>query len=486
MEWLIIVGYGFSLLVICAFSLGQFNLAWHYRKNQKQREASGSSELKEFPPVTVQLPIYNERYVIERLIDAVAAFDYPQDKLEIQILDDSNDETVEIVAKKVAAYQKAGIDIKQVQRPERKGFKAGALQYGMEHAKGEFIAIFDADFLPSKDFLKSTLAPFCDPKIGMVQTRWGHLNQDYSLLTRVQAFGLNAHFTIEQKGRLKAGSFINFNGTGGVWRKTCIIDAGGWHHDTLTEDLDLSYRAQLKDWKFDYLEDVLSPAELPVLMPAVKSQQYRWNKGAAETARKNLGKIWKSDLGFSHKVRGAMHLLNSSVFLFLLTAAVLSIPMLYIKEHNPTLALLFDLGSIFIIGFIGMSVFYWFSSKATNPNYTLKYFAGHFPMFLSYSMGLALHNSIAIAEGWLGIKTPFIRTPKFNVLKKGDSWKGNVYLKHTITPITLCEGVLALYFIFGIVSAFILGDFGLLFFHLMLAIGFSYIFFISLKPIQAA
>ena len=293
MEWLIIVGYGFSLLVICIFSLGQFNLAWHYRKHQKQLKNEENTSLEEFPHVTVQLPIYNEKYVIERLIDAVAAFDYPKDKLEIQVLDDSNDETIEIVAKKVASYQKAGIDIQQVQRPERKGFKAGALQYGMEHAKGEFIAIFDADFLPPKDFLKSTLTSFNDPKVGMVQTRWGHLNQDYSLLTRVQAFGLNAHFTIEQKGRLNAGSFINFNGTGGVWRKTCIVDAGGWHHDTLTEDLDLSYRAQLKDWKFDYLEDVLSPAELPVLMPAVKSQQYRWNKGAAETARKNLGKIWE-------------------------------------------------------------------------------------------------------------------------------------------------------------------------------------------------
>ena len=485
MEWLVIFGYGISLLIICVFSLGQFNLAWHYRKNRKENHQTPVGKLEEFPHVTVQLPIYNEKYVIERLIDAVVAFDYPKSKLEIQVLDDSTDETIEIVAKKVAHYQELGYDIQHVQRPERVGYKAGALQYGMKISKGEFIAIFDADFLPNADFLQATLVAFNDDKIGMVQTRWGHLNQDYSLLTKVQAFGLNAHFTIEQQGRLNAGSFINFNGTGGVWRKTCIEDAGGWHHDTLTEDLDLSYRAQLKNWKFEYMEDVLSPAELPILMPAVKSQQYRWNKGAAETARKNLGKVWRSDLGFSHKVRGAMHLLNSSVFLFLLTAAVLSIPMLYIKEYNPTLELLFDLGSIFIIGFIGMSVFYWFSSKATNPNYTFRYFAGHFPMFLSYSMGLALHNSLAILEGWLGIKTPFIRTPKFNVMKKGDSWKGNVYLKQSITLITVFEGLLMLYFIFGIVSAFILGDFGLLFFHLMLAVGFGYIFLISLKPIQS-
>lgn len=484
MEWFIIFGYGFSLLIICAFSLGQFNLAWHYRKT-RNKGPQAHEDFETLPIITVQLPIFNERYVIERLIDAVIAFDYPQDKLEVQVLDDSNDETIEIVKEKVAYYRAKGFDIQQIRRPDRVGYKAGALQYGMQIAKGEFIAIFDADFLPPENFLKDTIRPFLDTKVGMVQTRWGHINQEYSLLTRVQAFGLNAHFTIEQKGRLNAGSFINFNGTGGIWRKKCIEDAGGWHHDTLTEDLDLSYRAQLKDWKFEYLENVLSPAELPVLMPAVKSQQYRWNKGAAETARKILGRIWRSEMGFSHKIRGAMHLLNSSVFLFLLTAAVLSIPMLYIKEGNPTLSLLFDLGSVFIIGFVAMSIFYWFSSKATNPKYTFKYFASHFPMFLSYSMGLALHNSIAILEGWLGIKTPFIRTPKFNVVKKGDSWEGNVYLKHSITPITVFEGLLALYFVFGIASAFILGDFGLLFFHLMLAVGFGYIFLISLKPIKA-
>ena len=236
----------------------------------------------------------------------------------------------------------------------------------------------------------------------MVQTRWGHLNQDYSLLTKVQAFGLNAHFTIEQKGRLAAGSFINFNGTAGVWRKACIEDAGGWQHDTLTEDLDLSYRAQLKGWKFEYLEDVLSPAELPILIPAVKSQQYRWNKGAAETARKNLGKVLRSKLTFGHKMRAAFHLLNSSVFMFLLTAALFSIPMLYIKDSNPALGLLFDLGSIFIIGFLAISIFYWFSAKASNLNYSLRHFMVQFPMFLSWSMGLALHNSRGHRRGLPG------------------------------------------------------------------------------------
>ncbi|MEM6831667.1 MAG: cellulose synthase family protein, partial [Bacteroidota bacterium] len=283
MEWLIIIVYGLTLFIICLFSLGQFNLAWHYLKSKKCDDNEGVTELKEYPAVTIQLPVFNERYVIERLIDSVSKIDYPLDKLEIQVLDDSDDETVTIIANKIAHYQGKGIDIRHVRRPDRVGFKAGALQYGMQQAKGEFIAIFDADFVPQPDFLLKTLPRFTSEKVGMVQTKWAHLNTNYGALTKIQAFWLNAHFTVEQKGRERAGSFINFNGTAGVWRKSCILDAGGWQHDTLTEDLDLSYRAQLKGWKFVYREEIESPAELPVVIPAVKSQQYRWNKGAAET-----------------------------------------------------------------------------------------------------------------------------------------------------------------------------------------------------------
>ena len=484
MEWLIIIAYGFSLFIICLFSLGQFNLAWHYGK-AKKLITGPVAPMDTLPKVTVQLPLYNEQYVVERLIDAVAALDYPKERLEIQVLDDSTDETTDIVQQKVTEYQEQQIDIHHIRREKRTGYKAGALQRGLSLAHGEFLAIFDADFVPPADFLKRTLPGFADESIGMIQTRWGHLNQDYSLLTKMQAFGLNAHFTIEQKGRLAAGSFINFNGTAGVWRKDCIIDAGGWQFDTLTEDLDLSYRAQLKGWKFDYKEDLLSPAELPVVIPAVKSQQYRWNKGAAETARKNLWKVLTSEIGVMHKVHAAFHLLNSSVFIFLLFAALLSIPMLYIKESNPAMGIIFDLGSIFLVGFIAMSIFYWNSAKATNPSYHFRKFLIQFPMFLSYSMGLALHNSIAIMEGYLGIKTPFVRTPKFNIQKKSDSWKGNVYLKSSFNPLTILEGLLALYFIFGIIAGFSLGDYGLVFFHLMLALGFGYIFLISLRPTEA-
>lgn len=485
MEWIVVSLYGVALLFIFLFSLGQLHLTWHYIKMHRKAPEK-SPELTDYPMVTVQLPVFNERYVIERLIDSISALDYPKDKLEIQILDDSNDETVEIITQKIASIAGLGLNIEHVRRPTREGFKAGALRYGMKEAKGEFLAIFDADFLPEKDFLLKTIPYFSCKETGVVQTRWGHVNKDYSLLTRMQAFGLDAHFTIEQSGRNHAGSFINFNGTAGVWRRTCIDDAGGWSADTLTEDLDLSYRAQLKGWKFKFLEGVVSPAELPVIMPAIKSQQYRWNKGAAETAKKNLGNVMRSKIGLIHKLHAFFHLFNSSVFLSLLSAALLSIPMLFIKNSHPELEIFFDIGSVFLFGFFSIGLFYWKSSKATVSTSPGKYFLKSFPLFLTFSMGLSLHNAIAVSEGLLGFKSPFIRTPKFNIFKKGDSWSSNQYIRPKLTFSTLIEGVLCAYFIFGIVSGIRIGDYGLLLFHVMLAAGFGSIFFHSLKPLQNA
>jgi len=484
-EWIVIILYALTLGIICLFSLAQFNLSWHYLRSKKKKNKE-EGQLEEYPAVTVQLPIYNEKYVVERLIDAVCKLDYPLDKLEIQVLDDSTDETVTVISEKVQHYQAKQINIQHIRRLERVGFKAGALQYGLQQTDSEYLAIFDADFMPRPDFLLKTLPKFTHERIGMVQTKWSHLNKDYGLLTKIQAFWLDAHFTVEQKGREQAGSFINFNGTAGMWRKSCIINAGGWQHDTLTEDLDLSYRAQLRGWKFVYREEIESPAELPVAIPAIKSQQYRWNKGAAETARKTLGKVLRSSIGWKHKARAVFHLLNSSVFLLLLIAAVLSIPMLYIKEYNPNLRLIFDLGSIFVIGFIAMGFFYWVSAKATHPKNTLRYFATNFPTFLAFSMGMALHNSIAVVEGYLGIKSPFVRTPKFNVTSKKDRWEGNQYLKKVLTPVTLMEGVLAAYFAYGIFSGFKLEDYGLMLFHLMMSIGFAYVFLLSIIPMRNA
>ncbi|MTI39963.1 cellulose synthase family protein [Fulvivirga lutimaris] len=484
MEWIVIILYCATLLFIFLFSIGQLHLVVHYIK-AKSNQVNTPTQLKDLPIVTVQLPIYNEKYVVNRLIDAVAAFDYPKDKLEIQLLDDSTDETVDIITRKITEWKAKGLNIEHIRRPDRVGFKAGALQYGMQICKGEFIAIFDADFVPSPDFLIKTVNQF-DDNTGVVQTRWGHLNKDYSMLTELQAFGLDAHFSIEQSGRKHAGSFINFNGTGGVWRKQCIIDAGGWSADTLTEDLDLSYRAQLKGWNFKYLEDCVAPAELPVIMSAIKSQQYRWNKGAAETARKNLWKVLKSKIKFSSKVHAVFHLFNSSVFVCLLLASILSIPMLFIKDANPKLELIFDLGSIFLLGFFSIAFFYWVASKQTNPINTKRHFFRVFPVFITVSMGLSLHNGLAVLEGLFGFKSDFIRTPKFNIVNKTDSWKNNIYVKPKINLLIILEGLLSLYFIGGIAAGVMLQDWGLMLFHIMLALGFATVFYQSVKTISHA
>src|SRR5690554_126757 len=288
---IILIIYGISLTLILFYSILQLSLAIKYKLNQSvEKKPLPKFDPEKAPLVTVQLPMYNEYYVAERVIERVAQLDYPKDKFEIQVLDDSTDETVDVIAKKVKEVSaKYGVDIKHIHRTNRIGYKAGALDSALPDAKGEFVAIFDVDFLPDVDFLQKTMPQFRNPKVGVVQTRWGHINKDYSILTELQAFGLNGHFAIEQGGRNAAGHFINFNGTGGVWRKKCIKDAGGWEHDTLTEDLDLSYRAQIKGWKFNYLEDVIAPAELPITMSALKGQQHRWMKGGAECFRK-MGK----------------------------------------------------------------------------------------------------------------------------------------------------------------------------------------------------
>ncbi|MFY0688759.1 MAG: glycosyltransferase [Cyclobacteriaceae bacterium] len=479
LDWVIIIVYIGALSLITLFSFGQLNLSYHYNRNKSRQ--SKPSMIGDWPTVTIQLPIYNEKHVVDRLIQSIVAFDYPSDKLDIQILDDSTDETSDII-QYILSNLSTKMEINHIKRKDRTGYKAGALQHGLKISNSEFIAIFDADFTPNPDFLKQTIPFFQDEHTGMVQTRWGHINEDFSLLTKLQAFGLNAHFTVEQSGRQNVGSPINFNGTAGIWRKSCIEDAGGWEYDTLTEDLDLSYRAQLKGWKFKYLENITSPAELPIVIPAIKSQQFRWNKGAAETARKTITKVLHSNLATRHKIRGLLHLCSSTVFLYLLTASLFSIPMLYIKHNNPDLAIIFNLASVFVGGFIAIGIFYWTASRSIKHK-PLGYYLRHFPLYMIFSMGLALHNSIAIIEGFLGIKTPFIRTPKFNVTTNSKSVIKSSYVRRHVTPLTILEGLLALYFVFGIYSAVLLNDYGLVFFHLMLVMGFGGVFLMSLKKL---
>lgn len=485
MNVFIIILYLFSMTLIMVFSLVQFDLARRYSRFKKK---SGQTIIKhpvstDYPFVTIQLPVYNEKYVIARLLNSVFKLNYPPDRFEIQVLDDSTDETSMIIQKILNKQENKEIRVSYHHRDERTGYKSGALLEGLKLANGELIAIFDADFIPEKDFLEKTIPYFRDPEIGLVQTRWGHINENYSLLTRLQAFGLNAHFTVEQVGRGTAGSFINFNGTAGVWRKDCILDSGNWAKDMLSEDLDLSYRAQLKGWKFKYLEQVVTPAELPVVINAVRSQQFRWSKGGAEAARKNLVGVIKKRLKWTNKIHAFFHLLNSLVFPLLLVAAITSIPLLFIKETHPDYHIYFDLGVLYLVGFLGLSYFYWVPSRYTHPKGTLKYYIANFPLFLIFSMGLSFQNTIAVIEGLVGIKTEFVRTPKFNIQTRFDSLKDKKYSDSRVSWQNLIELLLFLYFLFGAGMGIILGDFGLLFFHLMLASGFAGISYYSLIPI---
>ena len=490
LEYIILGVYTLALVLILMYALAQLNLLLNYLSSKKKEENVAKFDLSnsnEVPFVTIQLPVYNEFYVMERLLDNIAQIEYPREKIEIQVLDDSTDESIQSTSQHIKKLQQSGLDIKHVLRDDRIDFKAGALREGLKIAKGEFIAIFDADFLPQKDWLYKTVPYFKDKNIGVVQTRWGHLNRDYSLLTKVQAFALDAHFTLEQTGRNSKDHFINFNGTAGIWRKKCIEDAGNWHGDTLTEDLDLSYRAQLKKWKFKYLENVETPAELPVVISAARTQQFRWNKGGAENFRKMLWKIVKSkNTPLKTKIHGMLHLLNSTMFLSVLIVAILSVPVLYIKNTHPELNMFFIAMSFFIVSTAIFFLCYWFMYRNSIGKGFKNFinYIGLFFTFFSVAMGFSLHNSIAVLEGHFGKRSAFIRTPKFNIKGEKGSWKGNKYLRTKVSPNIVLEGLLMIYFIFGIYSAFVVGsngDFGFAPFHLMLVFGFGYVFFNSIR-----
>lgn len=481
----ILVLYGLCLLLIFFYSVIQLSLAVAYVRNKKQQQSrvTPSFDLAAAPYVTLQLPMYNEMYVAERIIDTVADMDYPRDKFQIQVLDDSTDETKDIIANKCAEVAARGINIQHIHRTDRTGYKAGALDCAMDQVEGEFIAIFDADFVPSKDFLLRTIPYFQSENVGVVQTRWGHLNKNYSLLTELQAFGLNGHFAIEQGGRNASGHYINFNGTAGVWRRFTIDDAGGWEHDTITEDLDLSYRAQMKGWRFVYLEEVESPAELPITMSALKSQQHRWMKGGAEV----FIKMWKRlattrGLKVSDRIHGLAHLFNSSVFVFILILSLLSLAVLHIKDSFSDLNIYIKLGMYFFSSTIFLAFYYWNSFRDKRGNFfgDLLRFLGRFVQFLTVSMALGLSNAVAVVEGYLGIKSSFVRTPKFNVAKK-DEFKGNKYDKKSLSIINILEGILMAVFGFTAVNRALYGDLGMVPFHLMLAVGYGIIFFNTLK-----
>lgn len=427
LEYGVLAIYFIALIILMVFGAHGFVMVYYYRKHRGLKGLR-LKPLARHPRVTVQLPVYNELYVVERLIRAACRIDYPRECLEIQVLDDSTDETAAITRRLVEEYRAQGFDIHWRHRTRRQGFKAGALQEGLEAATGEFIAIFDADFVPPRDFLTRTLPCFDHPRTGMVQTRWGHLNADYSLLTRLQAIGLDGHFVVEQAARNGAGFFINFNGTAGIWRKTCILDAGGWSDDTLTEDLDLSYRAQMRGWQFKFLHDPVCPSELPSEIGALRSQQFRWTKGAIETAKKILPRLWRERLPWRVKLQGVVHLTNNLVFPFIFLVGLLHPALVYIKnagaaEH----AFYFAVSTAFMAAFWGSFLMYLTSQKELYPDWRRRIM--YFPLFMAGSMGLAFSNTRAIIQGLCNRRSEFMRTPKYRIESRRDHFRGKKYFE---------------------------------------------------------
>lgn len=482
----ILILYFFCLILIFLFSISQAYLTYHYIKAKKQNNKKLFSTNKKLPKITIQLPIYNEKYVIERLFKYISELKYPKKLLQIQVLDDSDDESTELIINLIKHYKTKGVKFDHITRANRKGFKAGALKNGLKSANGEFIAIFDADFIPDSNWLNKIIPYFDNKKIGLIQTRWGHINKSYSALTKVQAFALDIHFTLEQVGRNFKNHFMNFNGTAGIWRKKCIIDSGNWEGDTLTEDLDLSFRAQLKGWKFKYLEHIITPAELPITINAVKSQQYRWNKGGAENFQKNFWKLIRSkSINLKTKIIAFIHLLSSSMFLNVFTVSFLSVPLLFLNETNLKINWFLNISSIFILSTIILFICYWIIQKKTCRK-EFKSFLSYckdFIIFLTVISGFSCHNSIAVFKGHLREKSAFIRTPKFNVESSYNNLKKNIYSKKIIPLNFLFDLFFTFYFFLSLCIAFYINDgfFKLFPFHLILFVGYLYMVINTLK-----
>jgi cellulose synthase/poly-beta-1,6-N-acetylglucosamine synthase-like glycosyltransferase len=440
------------------------------------------SNFDELPAVTIQLPIFNEMYVVERLLDAVARMDYPKEKLQIQVLDDSTDETVNISRAAVKLLQEKGFDIEHIHREDRTGFKAGALERGMETAKADYIFILDADFVPPPDILKKTIHYFTDPNIGMLQTRWGHLNAGYSLLTRLQAMLLDGHLLLEQNARCRSGQFFNFNGTAGIWRKSCITDAGGWEHDTLTEDMDLSYRAQLKGWRFVYLTDVITPAELPMDMDGFKNQQHRWTKGSIQVCLKLLGRIWDSPLPTPLKVESTAHLTSNFSYLIVIALCFLMYP----GDTATSQYFLRDIlvGPLFLVTMGSVAAFYAVSQWALHPRDWWKKCL-MLPAVLALGIGMSVNNGKAVLEALFHHETAFIRTPKYGISgQKGTIRKKKYSALKSLSLFIECA--LAIYFGWLLVLYVQKGFWTSVPFILMFFGGFAYVALGSLKRMLPA
>jgi len=486
-EYIWLAVYLFALMCLFTYGMNCYLLMVLYRINRpkiirRHRKINNffyqSTNPADWPQVTIQLPIFNERYVVERLIKSVCRLDYPGNLLEIQVLDDSTDDTIHITQSIVEKMKARGTDIVIIHREKRTGFKAGALQEGLLTAKGELIGIFDADFIPQPNFLKETVPYFMNPKIGMLQTRWGHINHDYSLLTKAQSIGIDGHFGVEQASRAFSGLFMNFNGTAGIWRKKAIADAGGWQADTLTEDLDLSYRAQLRGWKLSFVSEVVCPAEIPVTINAFKSQQHRWAKGSIQTAKKNLANLWRADISLLIKIQAFLHLTHYMVHPMMLLVVLTSIPILYSQWFFNTLTYPAVIFAVLSLTTFGPSSMYLFSQRILYPDWKSR--IKYLPFLMCLGTGIAVNNTKAVLEALLNMESSFIRTPKYGVKKRTDRWIGKQY-STPLNSIMVLEFFLGVYSLAGLFLFLFFSKYLVSPFLLIYTAGFFYVFFLSVK-----
>jgi cellulose synthase/poly-beta-1,6-N-acetylglucosamine synthase-like glycosyltransferase len=472
------------LVVLSFFGLHRLMLVGIYLRTGGRRPVAPPPALPPdplaWPVVTVQLPLYNEMYVAERLIDAVCRLDYPAGRLEIQVLDDSTDETTEIVERVVAGYRAEGVDIRLLHRVDRTGFKAGALEAGLKGARGELLAIFDADFVPTPDFLRRSVPHFlADSGLGLVQGRWDHINRSYSLLTRVQAILLDGHFMIEHSARNRSGRFFNFNGTAGIWRRQAIESSGGWEHDTLTEDLDLSFRAQLQGWRFLYLPGLKVPSELPVDVNGFKSQQYRWAKGAVQTGRKLLGRVVCAPLPLKVKLEAIVHLTNNASYPLMVLLSLLIFPAMLLRHGTSTLTLLLVDVPLFLSATASVLTFYLMSQFAGNDDWRRE--LRFLPAVMSVGIGLSVNNAKAVISGLFHQGGTFVRTPKYRIEEAGQNWTAKRYRVGT-DPTRLVEALLAVYFLGCTIYAAVAGMWLSIPFLLLFVQGYGYMAVLSYLP----
>lgn len=463
MHWLWFFLYFFVLFGLSAYGLHRFMIVVLYLKHSRKKPQPQAT-FHDLPPVTLQLPCFNEQHVMRRLLRAVAKIDYPQDKLQIQVLDDSTDNTTDICREEVKKLLQQGFDISLIHRTDRTGFKAGALQNALASTKSDYIFILDADFVPDPDILHQTIHYFTDPKIGLIQTRWEHLNRTHNLLTRIEAMFLDGHFELEQTARNRSGRFFTFNGTAGIWRKSCIEDAGGWNHDTLNEDMDISYRAQIKGWKFIFLNDVTTPAELPITMDGFKTQQHRWTKGSIQICKKFLIPIWKSNVPFICKLEATAHLTTNFAYLLLFALLFLILPrqnsgaatLQWFEAHGLSENLL-NL-PLFFFGNVSIVLFYIIGQKIVRPKTWLTDIC-FLPLLLALGVGLSINNAKAVIEAIFNKKSPFIRTPKQGDIRDKSSNKPKqTPIKKTYNLLSIKSLTPIVEFAFGIFFSIVILD----------------------------